>query len=145
MGAMKKCWVFLIILFGILGFSHALILLAQEPSGEGVVKVSEKHLAMMPCKFVGKKILTEAKFMDVSTTLLDDIYHDLDTRFDSKEYVNFRTIGNGMHHYFIKQSKADIIPTLKVGDRIVISGEVTSCADKNAWIEVDSVAKASTE
>ena len=50
-----------------------------------------------------------------------------------------------MYHYFIKQSQADIIPTLKTGDKIIISGFVTSCADIHAWIEVDSIRKVPSE
>ena len=41
----------------------------------------------------------------------------------------------------MKQEKAEIIPTLKAGDKIIISGFVTSCEDKRPWIEVESVAK----
>jgi hypothetical protein len=112
--------------------------------GGGGATVSEKNLVMMPCRYLGQAITTEGAFMDVSTTVLDDIYHDVDTRFDSKVYLNFRTIENNMSHYFIKQESADIIATLKTGDRILISGKVKSCADKHPWVEVDSVAKVET-
>lgn len=120
--------------------SSVACLVAQEAGGGATV--SEKNLVMMPCRYLGQSITTEAAFMDVSTTLLDDIFHDADTRFDSKTYLNFRTVENGMSHYFIKQENADILSTLRTGDRIVISGTVKSCADKHPWIEVDSVAKA---
>ena len=136
----KECIVAVIL--GVFLFSQPLALLAQESGG---ITVSEKHLAMMPCKYEKQNIVTEAVFMDVSNTLLDDIYHDADTRFSSREYLNFRTMGNGMYHYFIKQNNADILPTLKTGDRIIISGFVTSCADRHAWVEVDSIRKVSSE
>jgi len=139
---MKKVKIILVTLFFvIIGQTEPVFLLAQDLAGGEAITVNEKSLSMMPCRYLNKKIITEAVFMDVSNTLLDDVYHDVDTRFDSREYLNFRTIGNGMYHYFIKQSKADIIPTLKPGDRIIISGKVTSCADRHAWIEVDSVTK----
>ena len=133
------------LLMGILCILAPLSLWAQEEAASTGARISEKNLAMMPCKYVGKSIATEALFMDVSTTLLDDVHHDAKTRFDSKKYINFRTIGHGMYHYFMRQTKADIIATLKEGDKIVISGKVTSCADKHAWIDVDSVVKAPTE
>jgi hypothetical protein len=132
-------------IFGILLFLAPPLLPTQESYGGEETKVSEKNLSMMPCKYLKKTVITEAVFMDVSVTLLDDVYHDVDTRFDSREYINFRTIGNGMYHYFIKQSKADIIPTLKAGDRIIISGKVKSCEDRHAWMEVDSVVKVVSE
>jgi hypothetical protein len=138
---MKKERIIAVIL-GVFLFSQPLALLAQD---SGTITVSEKHLAMMPCKYEKQNIVTEAVFMDVSNTLLDDIYHDADTRFSSREYLNFRTMGNGMYHYFIKQSDADIIPTLKTGDKVVISGFVTSCVDRHAWVEVDSLRKVSGE
>jgi hypothetical protein len=139
---MKKTKIIMVMLFFVtLWQTEPVFLLAQDFSEGEAITVNERNLSMMPCRYLNKKITTEAVFMDVSTTLLDDIYHDVDTRFDSREYLNFRTIGNGMYHYFIKQSKADIIPTLKPGDRIIISGKVTSCADRHAWIEVDSVTK----
>jgi hypothetical protein len=128
-----------------LGLSANISVFAQNGSEGAGATISEKNLAMMPCKYVKKSIVTEAQFMDVSTTLLDDSYHDADTRFSSKEYVNFRTLGNGMHHYFIKQTNADIISTLKVGEMIRISGKVTSCADQHAWVDVDSVVRISGE
>lgn len=118
-------------------------LIAQEAGGGATV--SEKSLVMMPCRYLGQSITTEGAFMDVSTTLLDDIYHDADTSFDSKTYLNFRTIENSMSHYFIKQENADLLTTLKTGDRILISGKVKSCADKHPWVEVDSVSKVSTD
>lgn len=130
------------IIFVIFLFSEPILLSAQEASGVDQITVNEKTLAMMPCLYVKKNIVTEAVFMDVSSTLLDDRFHDVNTRFDSQEYLNFRTIGNGMSYYFIKQKKADIIPTLKAGDKIVISGKVKSCADKHPWIEVNSLVKA---
>ena len=141
---MKKEFVVAVI-FGVFLFSEPLVLLAQESSGSGGITVTENHLAMMPCQYEKQEIVTEAVFMDVSTTLLDDIYHDVYTRFNSREYLNFRTMGNGMYHYFIKQSQADIIPTLKTGDKIIISGFVTSCADRHAWVEVDSIRKVPSE
>ena len=141
---MKKSCI-IVIIFGIVLFLRPVFLSAQELSGGEGIKVDEKNLSIMPCRYLKKRIVTEAVFMDVSTTLLDDIFHNVDTRFNSREYLNFRTIGNGMYHYFIKQSKADILPTLKEGDRIIISGIVTSCADKHAWIEVDSVRKISSD
>ena len=144
MGTRVKLFLLMFVI-GTLCFSGHMILLAQEGYEGTGATVSEKNLAMMPCKYVKKSVVTEAEFMDVSTTLLDDIYHDADTRFSSEEYINFRTVGNGMHHYFMKQSQADIIPTLKVGDKIRISGKVTSCADQHAWIDVDSVVKVSGE
>jgi len=138
---MKKTLI-LAVIFGGLLFSEPLVLLAQDSSG---ITVTEKHLAMMPCQYEKQEIVTEAIFMDVSTTLLDDIYHNADTRFNSREYLNFRTMGNGMYHYFIKQSNADILPTLKTGDKIIISGFVTSCADRHAWVDVDSIRKVASE
>jgi len=138
---MKKAFVVGVI-FGVFLFSEPLVLLAEEFSG---ITVTEKQLAMMPCKYERQEIVTEAIFMDVSTTLLDDIYHNSDTRFNSREYLNFRTMGSGMHHYFIKQANADILPTLKTGDRIIISGFVTSCLDRHAWVDVDSVRKITSE
>jgi hypothetical protein len=144
MGARLRLFL-LMFLVGSLSLSGAISVFCQDGSEGTGATVSEKNLAMMPCKYVEKSIVTEAQFMDVSTTLLDDIYHDADTKFSSKEYLNFRTVGNGMHHYFIKQSKADILPTLKVGDMIRISGKVTSCADEHAWVDVDSVVKISDE
>ena len=109
---------------------------------EEAVMVTEKNLAMMPCKYVEKRIVTEANFMDVSTALLDDYHHDKHTQFDSRSYVNFRTIEEQLLRYFIHSSKADILPSLAEGDRIVITGVVTSCADQRPWVEVDSVIRA---
>lgn len=134
---MKKATMFVTVCVMLL-LSSAACLVAQEAGG---ATVSEKNLVMMPCRYVGQSITTEGAFMDLSSTLLDDIYHDADTRFDSKTYLNFRTVENGMSHYFIKQESADILGTLRTGDRILISGKVKSCADKHPWVEVDSVTK----
>ena len=141
---MKKI-IFLAIIFGALLLSSPLFLLAQETTGGEGVQVSEKTLTMLPCLYLKKHIVTEGVFLDVSSTLLNDWFHDKNTRFDPKEYLNFRTMGNEMFHYFIKQEKAAIIPTLKTGDKITISGYVRSCADKTPWVEVDSVEKIPSE
>jgi hypothetical protein len=93
----------------------------------------------MPCPYVKKNIVTEGVFLDASTVILDDWFHDEDTRFSSKDYINFRT--NVIFQYFIKQEKAEFISRLKTGDKIIISGCVKSCDDKRPWVEVDSVVK----
>jgi hypothetical protein len=140
---MKKI-IFMAIIFGVLMLSKPLALLAQESTGGGgEAKVSEKSLNMMPCNYLQQNIVTEGVLLDASTSILDDWFHDKKTRFSSKDYVNFRT--NDIFQYFIKQEKAEIISTLKSGDKIIISGCVTSCEDKRPWIEVDSVVKAPSE
>ncbi|HPD60209.1 MAG TPA: hypothetical protein PKV48_00400 [Thermodesulfobacteriota bacterium] len=140
---MKKIILAAIIL-GILLLSKPLALLAQEPAdGGGEVKVNEKSLTLMPCIYLKKNIVTEGVYLDASSGILDDWFHDKDTRFSSRDYLNFRT--NLIFQYFIKQEKAEIIPALKAGDKIIISGFVTSCADKRPWIEVDSVVKVPSE
>ena len=119
-----------------------LFIFAQEPSGAEEVEVTEKALTMMPCLYLNKNvIITEVVYMDVSPTLLDDPYHDKFTNFKTREYLNFRTIGNEMHHYFMKHKKAEIITTLKEGDKISVRGYVRSCADLQPWDKVDSVVK----
>lgn len=115
---------------------------AAATSQEEAVMVTENHLASMPCKYVNKRIVTDAKYMDISTALLDDTHYDRGARFESKKYLNFRTVEEQILTYFIHQNKADILATLQEGDRIVITGVVTSCADKRPWIEVDSVIRA---
>ena len=140
---MKKI-IFVAIIFGVLLLSKPLALLAQESTGGGgEVTVSEKSLTIMPCMYLKKNIVTEGVFLDASSSILDDWFHDKETRFSSKDYLNFRT--NLIFQYFIKQEKAEIIPTLKTGDKIIISGYVTSCTDKRPWVEVDSVVKIPSE
>ena len=141
---MKKV-IFVAIIFGVLSLSKPLSLLAQEATkGDGGgTKVSEQSLNLMPCNYLQKDIVTEGVFIDASTAILDDWYHDKDTRFSSRDYLNFRT--NEIFQYFMRQDKAEIIPTLKAGDKIIISGWVTSCSDKRPWIEVDSVVKVPSE
>ena len=142
---MKKT-IFVAIIFVALLFCNPLPMLAQESTGGEEIKVSEKTLSMMPCLYLKKNIITEGVFLDVSHGQLDDRYHDEeDTRFDSNEYLNFRTLGDNTFQYFIKQKNAAIIPTLKTGDRIIIFGYVTSCADKRPWVEVDSIEKVPSE
>lgn len=141
---MKKI-IFMAIIFGALLFCKPIAMVAQESTGGEEIKVSEKTLGMMPCLYVQKNIITEGVFFDVSHGLLDDRYHDKNTRFDSNEYINFRTLGDNTFQYFIKQTKAGIIPTLKTGDKIIIFGYVTSCADKRPWVEVDSIEKVPSE
>jgi len=109
---------------------------------EEAIMVSEKNLSMMPCKYLHKRIVTEGAFLDVSTSLLDTRFYDKGTEFDARSYINFRTVDEQMFTYFIHQSKADILSALKTGDRIVITGTITSCADKRPWIKVDSVIRA---
>ncbi len=77
----------------------------------------------MPCNYLKKNIVTEGVYLDTSTSILDDWYHGRDTRFSSKDYVNFRT--NVIFQYFMKQDKAEIICSLKTGDKIIISGWVS--------------------
>lgn len=140
---MKKI-IFVAIIFAVLLLSKPLAILAQESTGGGgETKVSEKSLTIMPCNYLKKNIVTEGVFIDASSSILDDWFHDQETRFSSKDYLNFRT--NLIFQYFIKQEKAEIIPTLKAGDKIIISGCVTSCEDKRPWIEVDSVVKVPSE
>jgi hypothetical protein len=140
---MKKI-IFVAVVFGVLSLSKPLALLAQESTGGGgETKVSEKSLNIMPCIYLEKNIVTEGIFLDASTSILDDWFHGKDTRFTSKDYLNFRT--NVIFQYFMKQEKAEIIPKLKTGDKIIISGWVTSCEDKRPWIEVDSVVKVPSE
>jgi hypothetical protein len=93
--------------------------------------------------YLKKNIVTEGVFIDASSAILDDWFHDKVTRFSSKDYLNFRT--NLIFQYFMKQEKAEILPKLKTGDKIIISGWVTSCEDKRPWIEVDSVVKVPSE
>ena len=107
--------------------------------------IDEKNLVIMPCKYVNKRIVTEALFLDTSSNLLDDMFNNMKTRFDSRYYLNFRTIDNAVMRYFIHLKKADIIPTLNEGDKIIITGVVSSCADGMAWIDVDSVIRAPSE
>jgi CRISPR/Cas system-associated protein Csx1 len=129
------------IIFGVLLLFKPLALLAQESKGGGgEIKVSEESLNLMPCLYLKKKIVTEGVFLDASPAILDDRYHDKNTKFSSKAYLNFRT--NYIFQYFMDEEKAEIIPTLKAGNRIIISGHVTSCEDKRPWVEVDSVVKA---
>ena len=109
---------------------------------EEALMIAEKNLVIMPCKYVNKRIVTEARFLDTSNNLLDDMFNNMKTRFDSRYYLNFRTIDNAVMRYFIHLKKADIIPTLKEGEKIIITGVVNSCADGMAWIEVDSVIRA---
>ena len=136
---MKKI-IFVAIIFGVLVLSKPVALLAQESTGDGgEAKVSEESLILMPCPYVKKNIVTEGVFLDASTVILDDWFHDEDTRFSSKDYINFRT--NVIFQYFIKQEKAEFISKLKTGDKIIISGCVKSCDDKRPWVEVDSVVK----
>ena len=112
---------------------------------EEALMIDEKNLVVMPCKYVGKRIVTEALFLDTSDNLLDDMFNDMKTRFDSRYYLNFRTIDNAVMRYFIHLRSADIIPTLEEGDKIIITGVVTSCADRKAWVEADSVIRAPSE
>jgi len=136
---MKKI-IFVAIIFGVLVLSKPVALLAQESTGDGgETKVSETSLTLMPCFYLQKNIVTEGVYLDASTVILDDWFHDTDTRFSSKDYINFRT--NLIFQYFIKQEKAELISTLKTGDKIIISGCVRSCEDKRPWVEVDSVVK----
>ena len=122
----------------------ALIMLFHVPAKaqDEAVMIHEKNLSIMPCKYINKRIVTEARFMDTSTNLLDDMFNDMRTRFDQRTYLNFRTIDQPIMRYFMPIKKADIIPTLNQGDRIVITGVVTSCADDRAWVDVDSVIRA---
>ena len=140
---MKKT-IFVAVIFGVLLLSKPIALLAQESTGGGgETKVSEKSLIIMPCNYLKKNIVTEGVFIDASSAILDDWFHDQETRFSSKDYLNFRT--NLIFQYFMKQEKAEIISTLKAGDKIVISGFVKSCSDKRPWIEVESVVKVPSE
>ena len=105
---MKKI-IFVAVIFGVLSLSRPLSLLAQESTGGGgETKVSEKSLNIMPCNYLEKNIVTEGVFLDASTAILDDWYHDKDTRFSSRDYLNFRT--NEIFQYFMKQEKADNHP-----------------------------------
>jgi hypothetical protein len=113
-----------------------------EAAQEETLMIDEKNLVIMPCKYVGKRIVTEALYLDTSENLLNDMFNDMKTRFDSRYYLNFRTIDNAVMRYFIHLKKADIIPTLDEGDKIIITGVVTSCADGKAWVDVDSVIRA---
>jgi hypothetical protein len=136
---MKKT-IFVAIIFGIFLLSKPLFLSAQEAAGEGeTVKITEERLNMAPCNYLKKHIVAEGVFLDASTSILDDWFHNRKTRFSSKDYVNFRT--NLIFQYFMQQDKAGIISQLETGDKIIISGWVTSCDDKRPWIEVDSVVK----
>ena len=142
---MKKI-IFVAIMLGVLLLSKSLILLAQESAGVGGgSKVSENTLILTPCNYLYKNIVTEGVFLDASTAILDDWYkfHDKGTRFNSRDYVNFRT--NLIFQYFMRQDKAGSIATLKAGDKVIISGWVTSCDDKRPWIKVDSIVKAPSE
>jgi len=141
---MKKI-IFVAIIFGAFLLSKPLAILAQESTdsrGEAI-SVSEKCLNMQPCNYVKKNIVTEGVYLDTSTSILDDWYHGCDTRFSSKDFVNFRT--NEIFQYFIGQDDTAIICSLKTGDKIIISGQVESCEDKRPWILVNSVVKAPTE
>jgi len=138
---MKKI-IFVAIMLGVLLLSKSLILLAQESAGVGGgSKVSENTLILTPCNYLYKNIVTEGVFLDASTAILDDWFalHDKGTRFNSRDYVNFRT--NLIFQYFMRQDKAGIVATLKAGDRVIITGWVTSCDDKRPWIKVDSIVK----
>jgi hypothetical protein len=121
-----------------------MLLPVSTEAEEEAVMIDEKNLSIMPCKYVSKRIVTEARYMDTSTNLMDDMFNDMKTRFDARTYLNFRTIDQPIMRYFMPLKKADIIPTLKQGDPIVITGVVTSCADDRAWIDVDSVIRAPT-
>ena len=133
---MKKI-IFVAIILGVLLLSKPLALLSQE------AMVTEKCLVQGPCCYLGKYIITEGIFLDTSTSLLDDWHHNKCTRFNSRDYINFRT--NDIFQYFMEQCKADIICSLTSGDKIIIYGWVMSCEDKRPWIEVDSVVKAPRE
>jgi len=140
---MKKI-IFVAVIFGVILLSKPLALLAQESTGGGGgTTISEKCLNTRPCHYVKNNIVTEGIYLDTSTTILDDWHHGCDTRFSSKDYVNFRT--NEIFQYFMEQSKAGILCPLKAGDKIIISGWVESCEDKRPWILVDSVVKAPSE
>jgi hypothetical protein len=139
---MKKI-IFVAIIFGVLLLSKPLALLAQESTGEEKGPVSEKCLNTRPCIYLNKDIVTEGIYLDTSTSILDDWFHDKCTRFSSRDYVNFRT--NDIFQYFMRNDKAAMLCPLKAGDKIIISGWVISCEDKRPWIEVDSVVKAPRE
>jgi len=139
---MKKI-IFVAIIFGVLLLSKPLALFAQESTGGEEGLVSEKCLNIRPCHYVDKNIVTEGIYIDTSTSILDDWYHGCDTRFSSKDYVNFRT--NEIFQYFMEKEKAGILCPLKAGDKIIISGRVESCEDKRPWILVGSVVKAPRE
>ena len=126
----------------LISYIAALFMPPAASSQEEAIMVTEAHLADMPCKYVDKRIVTDAKYMDISTALLNDTHYDKGARFESKGYINFRTVEEQILTYFMRQSKADILATLHEGDRIVITGVVTSCADSRPWIEVDSVIRA---
>src|SRR4030042_2880769 len=139
---MKKI-IFVAIIFGVFLLSKPLALLAQESTGEDEGPVSEKCLNISPCNYVKKNIVTEGIYLETSTSVLDDWFDGCDTRFSSKDYVNFRT--NEIFHYFMRQDNAAIICSLKAGDKIIISGWVESCEDKRPWIGVNSVVKVPSE
>ena len=107
----------------------ALIMLLPVPveAEDEPVMIDEKHLSVMPCKYVSKRIVTEARFMDTSTNLLDDMFNDMKTRFDARTYLNFRTIDQPIMRYFMPMKKADIIPTLNHGDPAPRHRQAGSC------------------
>jgi|GEM_PF-1380130 len=143
---MKKQIILGALIWGILFFPLSGYLYAPESIEGEEIKVDEKTLSMMPCLYLKKRIVTEGIFLDVSNSLLDDWHHDKDTQFSSQEYINFRTLGDNTFQYFMKQKDAvGIIPHLKTGDKIIISGYVKSCADKRPWVEVSSVVKVPAE
>ncbi|WAC08987.1 MAG: hypothetical protein OS130_07355 [Thermodesulfobacteriota bacterium] len=141
---MKKI-IFVAIIFGAFLLSKPLAILAQESTNSGgeAISVSEKCLKEGPCCYLGKYIVTEGVYLDTSTAILDDWYHGCDTRFSSRDFLNFRT--NEIFQYFMEQCKAELICPLKAGDKITISGWVESCEDKRPWILVNSVVKAPSE
>ncbi len=136
-----KMITFLVAIF----FAAQIVLPLPAATEEETIMIDEKNLVVMPCKYVSKRIVTEAVFLDTSDNLLDDMFNSTQTRFSSKEYINFRTIEHQIMRYFIHFKDADIIPTLNEGDKIIITGVVTSCADEMAWIKVDSVIRAPVE
>ena len=134
-----------IVFAAVLCLAFTILLPFSISADEEALMIDEKNLIIMPCKYVNKRIVTEALFLDTSTNLLDDMFNDMKTRFDSRYYLNFRTVDNAVMRYFIHLKNADIIPTLNQGDKIIITGEVTSCADNMAWVEVDSVIRAPSD
>ena len=138
MNCMRKAIVFI----AAVCLAFTIFLPISVTAGEAPLMIDEKNLVIMPCKYVNKRIVTEALFLDTSDNLLDDMFNDMKTRFDSRYYLNFRTIDNAVMRYFMHLKNADIIPTLNQGDKIIITGVVTSCADGMAWVEVDSVIRA---
>ena len=122
-----------------IAFATLLVLLIAIPLAYGQNTLTKK-LKASPDDFVGKDIVLQCLFIELSTLWLNHRVY-----FPSTEYLGFYIWGPDksiiLQMNFVKKKKGEILYDLKGGDEITIYGKVRSSSNGFPWIEVYEIKK----